>query len=150
MNKVILTGNITKDPELKYTPGNGSAVCKYTIAVSRGYKDKQETDFINCVAFGKMAENIATFTTKGSKVAVEGQLRINPYTDKEGNKRYSTEIYCNNVEFLSKLNGSTNQNTNQQSQNSQAPTDAFSDAFGINEDLGVFLEPIDEGDMPFN
>lgn len=150
MNKVILIGNLTKDPDLKFLPGTGGAVSKFTVAVSRGYKEKQETDFLNCVAFGKIAENIATYTTKGSKVCVEGSIRTGNYTDKDGNKRYTTEIYCNNVEFLSKANNTENTQYNKpEPQKNYETSDPFEDAFGIGEDLGVFLEPIDEGDNPF-
>ena len=107
MNKVILIGNLTKDAELSFVKGTGSAITKFNLAVSRGYKDKNETDFINCVVFGKIAENVAQYTAKGSKVAVEGSLRINNYTDKDGNKRSFTEIYVNNIEFLNKVGSST-------------------------------------------
>lgn len=137
MNKVILIGNQTKDPELTYTAGTGSAVCKFTIAISRGYKDKNETDFINCVCFGKVAENVAQYTAKGSKLCVEGQIRVNQYKDKEGNNRYSTEIITNNVEFLTRANNSEegSRNVTMEVSNSLAGFDG--------------IEPIEDGDMPF-
>lgn len=100
MNKVILIGNLTRDPELNFIAGNGTAITKFTVAVQR-FK-KEETDFINCVVFGKIAENVAQFTQKGSKVCVEGSIKIGSFTDKDGNKRNSTEIVGNSVEFLSK------------------------------------------------
>lgn len=138
MNKVILIGNLTKDAELKFV--NGNAITKFTIAVSRGYKNDDKTDFINCVAFGKIAENIAQYTTKGSKVAVDGSIRINSYTDKENNKRTSMEVYVNNIEFLSK-------GTRQSAPNS---TDFLNENTNVEDNDDMFLEPLDYGDLPFN
>ena len=160
MNKVIMIGNLTKDAELRYTQGNGNAVAKFTIAIGRGYKDKNETDFINCVAFGKIAENIAQYTQKGTKVAIEGALRTGSYDAKDGTKRYTTEVFCNNVEFLNRAqNGAVGSNSSQSYSNNNAGNtntqiganeDPFADALGLdNDDIGVFLEPIDEGDSPF-
>lgn len=71
MNKVVLIGRLTKDPELKYTPGDGTAICRITVAVARAFK-KDETDFINCVAFGKTGETIAQYFTKGRQIALAG------------------------------------------------------------------------------
>lgn len=153
MNKVILTGNLTKDAELKFANG-GMAITKFTVAVSRGYKDKQETDFINCVAFNKLAESIAQYTAKGSKVAIEGSIRVSKYTDKDGNNRYSTEIFCNSVEFLSKINTNTeeyrpNQNVVDTLNEPINPFDNTNSIGSLGEPGGVFFTPIDEGDSPF-
>lgn len=146
MNKVILIGNLTKDAELSFVKGTGSAITKFNLAVSRGYKDKNETDFINCVVFGKIAENVAQYTSKGSKVAVEGSLRINNYTDKDGNKRSFTEIYVNNIEFLNKV-GSSTTNTHLETVNNAV--NSFTESYNIDDKDDIFLEPLDEGDMPF-
>lgn len=146
MNKVILIGNLTKDAELSFVKGTGSAITKFNLAVSRGYKDKNETDFINCVVFGKIAENVAQYTAKGSKVAVEGSLRINNYTDKDGNKRSFTEIYVNNIEFLNKV-GSSTTNTHLETVNNAV--NSFTESYNIDDKDDIFLEPLDEGDMPF-
>ena len=146
MNKVILIGNLTKDAELTFGKGTGNAITKFNLAVSRGYKDKNETDFINCVVFGKIAENVAQYTSKGSKVAVEGSLRINNYTDKDGNKRSFTEIYVNNIEFLNKVGSST---TNTPLETANNTVNSFTENFNVDDKDDIFLEPLDEGDMPF-
>lgn len=152
MNKIVLIGNLTKDAELRYAQGTGNAVAKFTLAVPRGYK-KDETDFINCVVFSKMAENVAQYTQKGSKVAVEGELRVNSYTANDGTKRYVTEVFCNNVEFLTRAQNGANvsNNNNYGAGNNGGANVSNNDPFGagLNDDLGVFMEPIDEGDSPF-
>ena len=102
MNKVILIGRLTKDPELRYTQ-SGSAVCNCTLAVSRPFTSQsgeQEADFINIIVWNKAAENLAKYMAKGRQLAVEGRLQIRNYEDKEGVKRWSTEVIANNVEFL--------------------------------------------------
>jgi single-strand DNA-binding protein len=101
MNKVLLIGNLTTDPTLKFTAGDGKAVCNFTLAVQRNFK-KDETDFIPVVAWGKLAENTANFTVKGSQVAVSGSLRISSYTTKDGEKKYKTEVLADEVKFLGK------------------------------------------------
>ena len=84
MNKVVLIGRTTKSPELRYAPGTGTAVCRFTLAVNRPYK-KDETDFINCVAFGKIAETIAQYVLKGRQVAITGSIRTGSYENNAGN-----------------------------------------------------------------
>ena len=98
MNTVILIGRLTRDPELKYTP-NGKAVCSFNLAVDRRFK-KDEADFINCQAWSKTGELIAEYLTKGSQCAIEGRIQVRSYQDKEGQKRYATEIVVEQVEFL--------------------------------------------------
>lgn len=97
MNRVILTGRLTRDPELRTTQ-NGRIVTKFTLAVDRGYK--KETDFIDCVAWQKLAEIVADNLSKGRKVAVEGRLQIRSYETQEGAKRKAAEVVCDSVEFL--------------------------------------------------
>lgn len=102
MNKVILIGNITADPEIRTTT-TGITVATFTVAVSRPYVNQmgeRETDFIRCVAFRRLAENIGRFLRKGSKVAVDGSLQTRSYDGQDGTRRYVTEVICNNVEFL--------------------------------------------------
>ena len=98
LNKVILGGRLTADPELKQTP-QGVAVTSFSIAVNRKGKDAQ-TDFINCVAWRKQAENIAKYCVKGTQVAAEGRIQTRSYDHTDGTKRYVTEIVCDNVTFL--------------------------------------------------
>lgn len=98
MNKVILIGNLTRDPELSETP-NGIAVCRFTLAVGRNYGDS-ETDFFNVNVWREKAENCAKFLAKGKKVAVVGSLQNRSYEDKDGIKRTVTDIVASEVEFL--------------------------------------------------
>lgn len=101
MNKVILIGNMTKDPEIKYTTGsNQTAVCKFNIAVNSGYGDKKRTDYPTIVCFGKTTENLERYTAKGSKIAISGKIQTGSY-EKDGQKVYTTEVIADQVEFLS-------------------------------------------------
>lgn len=98
-NKIMLGGRMTAAPELKQTQG-GMNVLRFTVAVNRSKKD--ETDFIDCVAFNQTAENISKYFTKGSAIFVEGRLNINAYTDKEGNKRRAAAVAVDRFEFVDK------------------------------------------------
>lgn len=99
INKVILIGRLTKDPELNYSPGNGTAVTRFSLAVARPFK-KGETDFINCVAFGKTGETIAEYLTKGRQLAITGNIRNGSYDAKDGTKRYTTDVVVESFEFI--------------------------------------------------
>ena len=106
MNKVILIGRLTKDPELKYTPGTGTAVTTITLAVENYNSKTQEktSDFIPVVLWGKQAENTSQYMLKGSQVAVSGRISVRTYDAKDGTKRYVTEVVAdmfNGVQFLS-------------------------------------------------
>ena len=99
MNKVIEIGNLVRDPELAQTP-SGTAVCKMTIAVNRNYTNasgEREADFFSVVAWRGLAENCAKYLSKGKKIAVCGQLQTRNYDDRDGNKRYVTEIIADDV-----------------------------------------------------
>ena len=103
MNKVILVGNLTKDPELA-TTNSGVSVCRFTLAVGRRYQNadgERETDFINIVTWRGLADNCSKYLSKGSKVCVVGSLQNRSYEDKDGNKRYATDIVAEDVEFIS-------------------------------------------------
>ncbi len=103
MNKVLLVGRLTRDPELRTTPG-GMAVTRFTIAVSQNFTNKngeRGTDFINCSAWGRQADNISKYCHKGSLVSAEGRIRTSSYDAQDGSKRYSTEVVCEAVNFLS-------------------------------------------------
>ena len=108
MNKVILVGNLTRDPELTETP-SGISVCRFSIAVSRDYANSEgerETDFFNITVWRGRAENCGKYLKKGNKVAVVGSLQNRSYDDKDGIKRYVTDIVASEVEFLTpKANG---------------------------------------------
>ena len=108
MNKVILIGRLTRDPEMRTTP-SGVATTSFSIAVQRNYANAQgdrEADFINCVAWRKQAENIAKYCTKGSQVAVDGRIQTRNYDAQDGTKRYVTEVIADNVTILGGRSGS--------------------------------------------
>lgn len=98
MNKVFLSGRLTRDPEVKYSQSN-TAFARVGIAVDRVFSKNKEVDFFNLVAFGKTAEFLGKWFSKGSKLLVEGRLQTSKYKDKEGNERTSTEVVVDNVEF---------------------------------------------------
>lgn len=100
MNKTILIGNLAKDPEFSTTP-SGLSVCKFNLAVSRGYGEKKETDFLPIVCWRKTAELARDYTQKGSKVAITGSIQTRNYEAKDGTTRYITEIVADDIEFLS-------------------------------------------------
>lgn len=103
INKVVLIGRMTKDPELAFTPGAGTAVTKFTLAVNRRFKKdgQTEADFIPVVVWGKQAENTANYMTKGKQVAVSGRIETRSYEAKDGSgKRYVTEVVSDEVHFL--------------------------------------------------
>ena len=120
MNKVVLIGRLTKDPELRYTPGTGIAVSSLTVAVDN-YNSKtgeKGTDFIPVVVWGKSAENVAQYCVKGSQIAVSGRIATRSYEAKDGTKRYITEVVAdmfNGITFLSSNNANGKNNNYSQS-----------------------------------
>ncbi|EDT87320.1 single-stranded DNA-binding protein [Clostridium botulinum] len=135
MNKIQLVGRLTKDPELTFAPGTGTAVTKFTLAVNRPQFDKskpQEADFIPCVCFGKRAEAIANYVQKGHRFGLSGRLQINKYVDKEGNNRWSTDIVIEDFEFLQDKGSKINENQSNESSTNYEE-----------------LTPVDDGDIPF-
>lgn len=135
MNKVILIGNLTKDPELS-TTNTGISVCKFSIAVNRNFKNangEMEVDFFNIVVWRAQAENAGKFLRKGSKVGVVGSIQNRSYEDQNGNKRFVTDIVAENVEFLSPKS-----DTNNGSSNGGSGRNAEAD-----------LESIDDDSLPF-
>ena len=101
MNKVILMGRLTREPEVRYTQGNNTAVCSFSLAVNRRFKQEgqPDADFINIVAWAKTAEFVSKYFTKGQQVAVSGHLQTRNYEDKEGKKVYVTEVIAEDVYF---------------------------------------------------
>ena len=101
MNKVILLGNLTKDP-VKRTTASGKPVTSFSVACQRRFKNQDgqyETDYVDCVAWNQTAEFVERHFKKGSRILVEGSLRTRSYEDKQGYRRYVTEVWCDNVEF---------------------------------------------------
>ncbi len=101
MNKVIIIGNLTKEPNISYTTSNDPlCVCKMTVAVNEGYGDKKQTSFIPVTVFGRIAENCEKYLVKGSKVCVSGRIQTGSY-EKNGQKIYTTDVIADSIEFLS-------------------------------------------------
>ncbi|MDC3417712.1 single-stranded DNA-binding protein [Aquibacillus salsiterrae] len=162
LNRVVLVGRLTRDPDLRYTP-NGVAVANFTLAVNRPFSNQQgdrEADFINCVVWRRPAENLANFMGKGSLVGVDGRIQTRNFEGQDGKRVYVTEIVADSVQFLESKGGS-NQNQGGGGQGSagqrpnpnQPPQPNYNDYNGPNDenpfkDNG---EPIDisDDDLPF-
>ena len=137
MNKVILIGNLSKDPELA-TTNAGFSVCRFTIAVQRRFQNaegERDADFINIVVWRGQAENCHKYLKKGSKCAVEGRIQTSSYEAQDGTRRYVTEVVADNVEFVG----------TRQREDGDAPVAAKSQPAKPVADL----EPIDDDSLPF-
>lgn len=130
MNKVILIGRLTKDPELRYTSNTQTAVARFTLAIDRPVASGQErqADFIRITVFGKQAEAVDRYLKKGSQAAISGRIQTGSYDGKDGKKVYTTDVVANSVEFLTKPNSGGNQEEHR----SESVTDAF---IGVDDDL---------------
>lgn len=137
MNKWVGIGRLTRDPELRFTAGKGTAVARITLAIDRynSNTNQNEADFIPVVIWGKQAENIANYMSKGSQVAISGRIGTRSYDDKDGNKRYVTEVVADQVGGV-KFLGSKN--------NSSVPEETFGENY--NDDITAVD---DDGTMPF-
>ena len=114
MNKVLLVGRLTRDPEVR-TMSTGNSVANFSIAVNRNFKNKDgnvEADFINIVVYGRQVESISKYVFKGSQVGLEGRMQTRTYDAQDGTKRYVTEVIADNVEFLGSKNNSDNSQVN--------------------------------------
>lgn len=142
MNKVILMGRLTRDPEVRYSTGeNALAIARYSLAVDRRFKKAGEADadFINCLAFGKSAEFAEKYLKQGIKIAVTGRIQTGSYTNKEGQKVYTTEIIVDDHEFVESKSSTSGDSSTQQSSR-PSPSSAVGDGFmnipdGIDEEL---------------
>ena len=148
MNKVILMGRLTGDPEVRYSQGgeNSMAIARYTLAVDRRFNrnqggDNQQTaDFIQCVAFGRSGEFAEKYFRKGIKIAVTGRIQTGSYTNKDGNTVYTTEVVVEDQEFAESKNSSGAGGDYSGGANTQAPASGAVDGFmnvpdGIDEEL---------------
>ena len=145
MNKVILMGRLTRDPDVRYSD-QSSAVARFTLAVDRRFKrdgDQQTADFISCVAFGKTGEFIERYCHQGTKLVVEGRIQTGSYTNRDGNKVYTTDVVAENVEFAESKAAAANNEGGYQAARPE-PSSAAGDGF-MNIPDGV----ADEG-LPFN
>ena len=159
MNKVFLSGNLTRDPEVRYTQ-TGMAYARLGIAINRRYKEKETVDFLNLVAWSKTAEFCGRYMTKGTRVLVEGNLRTNSYENKDGVKVNTVEIWIDNIEFAGskRASGSGDDGGNYSEQSSDRYSEQPSGGYQKRQpappkknsfdefDSG---EPVDPDDTPF-
>ena len=141
MNKVILVGNLTKDPELT-TTNNGISLCRFGLAVPRKFTSgdgEREADFINIVVWRNQADNCYKYLKKGSKAGIVGTLQTRQYEGNDGSRRYATDVVADEVEFLSSK-GATN--------SEEAENTAGSKSTGKSDVVKTF-EPIDDDNLPF-
>ena len=128
INRVVMVGRMTRDPELRRT-GSGAAVTSFTLALNRNYNsaDGQQADYISCVVWNKVAENVAQYCSKGSLVGVEGRLRSRTYDNAQGQRVYVTEVVCDSVQFLeTRAQRERNQSSMNQVMMNQNPMDQYS------------------------
>ena len=147
MNKVLLIGRLTKDPELRYSQ-SGTAIANFTLAVNRQFTNQdgqREADFINCVAWSKAAEFVAQYFKKGQQMALEGRLQVRSYDGNDGQRRWATEVVTEHVEFVgSKSNGNDNANGGAGYGNAGSGSTHSDPQLGLGEEV-VF----DDSDLPF-
>ena len=143
MNKVILMGRLTRDPEVRYSAGeNALAIARYTLAVDRRFRRDGEAsaDFISCVSFGRTAEFAEKYFRQGLKIAVTGRIQTGSYTNREGQKVYTTEVVVEEQEFAESKNASSANTQSYQAAPAPAPSADAGDGFmnipdGIDEEL---------------
>lgn len=139
MNKVILMGRLTRDPEVRYSSGeNATAVARFSLAVDRRFKreGEQNADFISCVAFGKTAEFIEKYFRKGMRMTLAGRIQTGSYTNKEGNKVYTTDVFVEECEFAeSKKASEENRDTGYVPNNAPGSDGFMNIPDGIDEEL---------------
>lgn len=141
MNKVILMGRLTRDPEIRYSQGNDQmAIARYTLAVDRRFNRNgdQTADFINCVAFGRSAEFAEKYLKQGTKIVATGRIQTGSYTNKDGNKVYTTDVVIEDQEFAESKGNSTESDSAPSGRPN--PANASADGFmsipeGIEDDL---------------
>ena len=150
MNKVILMGRLTRDPEVRYSSGDNSmAIARFSIAVDRRFKrngDDQTTAFFNCTAFGKQGEFVEKYLRKGTKIVLDGELRNDNYTNKNGEKVYSMNIVANSIEFAESKNAAGQGDSFGQG---FAPAQASSQSEPVDDGFMNIPEEMDES-LPFN
>lgn len=151
VNQVVLMGNLTRDPELRQTPG-GQNVCGFSIALNRSYKNAQDewqeaTDYVDIVAWGPLGERVAQYLSKGRRVLIQGRLQSRSW-EQEGNKRSKVEVIANDVTFLDNRGaGEAAAEGNEEGEAKPAPKKAAKDKDVVIEDVSD--EPINLDDIPF-
>ena len=138
MNKVILIGNLTRDPEVRYSTGeNATCIARFGVAVQRMARKADgatEADFINCVAFGKTGEFIEKYFKKGNKIAISGRIQTGSYTNKDGVKVYTSDVVCENVEFCNSKKSDEEKGSNTK----------------VNNGFVDIPDDVDDDSLPFN
>lgn len=156
MNKVILMGRLTRDPDIRYSNGeNALAIARFTLAVDRRFnrREEQTADFISCKAFGKQAEFVERFLRQGIKVAASGRIETGSYTNRDGQRVYTTEVILDEIEFAESkaandaARGGMNMGGGYQSAPGPAPVPGPADAIG--DGFMNIPDGIDE-ELPFN
>lgn len=155
MNSVVLIGRLTKDPELRYLPNGGTAVCNFSLAVDKNLsKDKKQemesqgkytADFINIVVWGKQGENCANFLAKGRLVAIQGRIQTGSYNASDGSKRYTFDVVAENTEFLEW----GDKGSNSPSGNTNIDYNSNKGSSNTSDFTGNGFDPVDEDDIPF-
>lgn len=153
MNSVVLIGRLARDPELRFVPATGMAVTRLTLAVDKelfGEKKQQAisqgkptADFINVTVFGKIAENCANYLAKGRQCAIHGRISTGSYTTQSGEKRYTTDVIADKVEFI----GSKDQGSSSQQGKPVQPDSSYFDDF--QDDDNDIFQPVDDEEIPF-
>ena len=150
MNKVVLIGRLSRDPELRHT-SNNTPVCQINVAVSRPVAQgkEPETDFINVTVWNKQAENLVKYVKKGNQIAIEGRIQTRSYDNEEGKKVYVIEVLANHIEFIGNNSNKTNDNQTQDNKTSYTaeeidnmPTDDPFSSFGQKVEIS-------DSDLPF-
>ena len=151
MNKAILVGRLTADPELKAT-ANGVSVCSFTIAVNRRFAragEERKADFINCVAWRQSAEFICNYFAKGRMIGVIGSIQTRDWTDNEGKKRYATEVIVDEAYFTESKSGSDNAQSGAWPQSRASEPAGAPQSFDSLPDGADFMPGISDDDLPF-
>lgn len=136
INRVVLVGRLTKDPEFRTTQ-NGVSVATFTLAVNRTFTNAQgerEADFINCVTFRKQADNVNRFLSKGSLAGVDGRIQSRSYENQDGKRVFVTEAVCESVQFLEPKNNQSNNQPQQQNGQAQSGNNPFGNGADISDD----------------
>ena len=143
MNKVQLVGRLTRDPEIRYSQGeNATATARFSVAVNRRFKNSEgnyDADFINCIAFGKSAEFVEKYFKKGMAIGLTGRIQTGSYTNKDGQKVYTTDVVVEETEFVESKGASNTDNSN-----ASCPTPSVSN----NSDFVNIPDGVDE-ELPF-
>lgn len=144
INRVVLTGRLTKEPELKYTP-TGIAFCRFTLAVNRSFQKEgqQQADFINILVWRKAAENVANFLHKGSLCGIDGRIQTGSFEGQDGKRVYTFEVVADGVQFFSK-----NENNNRQQNTPRDPQNTSRDPQNVSR-YGDNTPAFNENDLPF-